>query len=174
MSRFGLISQHHRSALRNPWVLGMLTLVIVVLLVNAAFIWLANHDQSTLVDREYKTRDRKTGAEFLSGLGARQALAWKVSINRPKAIVRSEPTLYDISVVDSEGKPVRGELVVEAYRAADAAKDFTTRFAEVSIGNYQGLIAFPLKGYWELHIRVSRGDEIFSVQTERFMVAETH
>ncbi len=169
-----MISQHHRAALRNPWVLGMLALVLLVLVVNAAFIWLATHDKSTLVDREYKTRDRKTGAEFLSGLGAQQALAWKVTINRPKSIVRSEPTLYDISVVDSDGKQVRGEVSVEAYRAADASKDFTTRFAEVSIGNYQGLIAFPLKGYWELHIRVSRGEEIFSVRTDRFMVAETH
>ena len=39
-------------------------------------------------------------------------------------------------------------------------------------GRYQGYINFPLKGYWELHIRVQRGDDKFGVDTEKFMVAE--
>jgi nitrogen fixation protein FixH len=168
-----VISQQQKSGWRNPWLLGMLALVVIVLAVNAGFIWLASHNGSALVDREYKTKDRKTGADFLSELGAQQALGWKATINRPARVIKDEPTRYELGIADREGRPVSGEVTVEAYRAADASRDFSTRFKEVSVGNYQEFISFPLKGYWELHSRVVRGDEVFAVHTDRFMVAET-
>ena len=167
-----MISQNHKSGIRNPWLLGMVALVVLVLAVNSTFIWFATHNKSALVDREYKTKDRKTGEQVLSELGAQQALAWQTTIKKPKAIVLNVPTMYEISIVDSSGKPVSGKMEVEAYRAADASKDFTTVFKEVSAGGYQGYITFPLKGYWELHIHVTRGTEEFTVSTERFKVAE--
>ncbi|MCX7163484.1 MAG: FixH family protein [Betaproteobacteria bacterium] len=167
-----MISQSNKSGLRNPWLLGLLGLIVLVLAVNATFIWLATHNRSTLVDREYKTKDRKTNAEFLSELGTHQALAWRTAIRKPKLLALNAPALYEISVADRDGKPVSGEMTVEAYRGADAGKDFTTSFKEVSAGNYQGYITFPLKGYWELHIHVTRGKDEFTVDTQRFAVAD--
>ena len=169
-----MISQENKSGLRNPWLLGALVLLAIVLAVNSALIWLATHNQSTLVDRNYKAKDRKTGTAFLGELGSQQALGWKATINRTAKVVRGEPTVYEISVVDRDGRPVSAEVTVDAYRAADAAQDFSTRFREVSIGTYQDSISFPLKGYWELHIRIIRGDDAYAVRTDRFMVAETH
>ena len=168
-----MISQSQKSGLRNPWLLGLLGLIGLVLTVNATFIWLATHNKSTLVDREYKTKDRKTNAEYLSELGSHQALAWRTEIRKPGVIVLNAPALYEISVSDRDGKPVSGEMAVEAYRGADASKDFTTRFKEASAGNYQGYISFPLKGYWELHVHVTRGADDFSVDTDRFAVADS-
>jgi hypothetical protein len=171
----GIISQHNRRGMRNPWVLGMLGLIFAVLAVNATFIWLSTQsNRSTLVDREYKSRDRKTGAEFLNEMGSRQALGWQVTVKRPPAAILDEPVMYEITVKDRDGKPVSGEMIVEAYRAADAKRDFDTRFKEVTVGSYQGFITFPLKGYWELNVRITRGDEIFSAHANRFTVAERH
>lgn len=167
-----MISQDHKSGLRNPWLLGMLGLIVLVLAVNATFIWFATHNQSSLIDREYKTKDRKTNTQLLSELGRQQALGWQTTINKPKDIILGQPTMYEISVVDKDGKTVSGEMEVEAYRASDASKDFITGFKEVAAGNYQGYISFPLKGYWELHIHLKRGNDEFAVDTERFMVVE--
>ncbi len=167
-----MISQSHKSGIRNPWLLGMLVLIVLVLGVNSAFIWFATHNKSDLVDREYKTKDRKTGDQVLSELGAQQQLGWTTSMKKPKEVVLNVPTMYEISIADSTGKPVSGTMEVEAYRASDASKDFTTTFKEVSAGGYQGYITFPLKGYWELHIHVKRGADEFTVNTERFKVAE--
>lgn len=166
-----MISQDNKKGLRNPWFLGMLGLIALVLGVNSTFVWYATHNKSSLVDREYKTKDRKSNEEVLSELGKQQALAWQTSIKLPKALVMNAPAAYEISVADREGKPVSGVMEVEAYRASDADKDFTTPFKEVSPGNYQGYISFPLKGSWELRIHVKRGDDAFKVDTERFMVA---
>jgi hypothetical protein len=166
-----MISQHSKKGLRNPWLLGMIGLIILVLGVNGAFIWFAMHNRSTLVDRDYSTKDRKTNAAVVSDLQEQKALAWKTTIKQPMAIAMNLPMTYEIGVVDRTNAPVSGTMEVEAYRASDAGKDFTTVFRETSPGNYQGYIKFPLKGYWELRIRIKRGEEIFEVNTGRFMVA---
>ena len=166
-----MISQENKKGLRNPWLLGMIGLIVVVLGVNGTFMWLATHNRSALVDRDYNTRDRKSNAAVVSDLQEQKALAWKATIKQPKSIVMGSPAGYEISVVDSEGVPVNGTMEVETYRASDESKDFSTAFREVSPGNYQGYISFPLKGYWELRIRIKRGSDVFEVGTNRFMVA---
>ena len=169
-----MISQSNKSGFRNPWVWGMLALLVVVLSVNATFIWLTMKEgRSTLVERDYKTKDRKSGEELVSELREQQALSWQTEIKNPGTIVMGKPTSYEISVKDREGNPVSGVMEVQSYRAADASKDFVTPFKEVAAGRYQGYITFGLKGYWELHIRVQRGKEVFNVNTKRFMVAES-
>ncbi|OGS95890.1 MAG: hypothetical protein A3K04_03915 [Gallionellales bacterium RBG_16_56_9] len=165
-----MISQDNKKGLRNPWFLGMIGLMIVVLGVNGTFIWLAMKNRPALVDREYSTKDRKSDTAALNDLQAHRTLAWKTTIKQPKVIVMNLPTAYEIGVADRAGMPVSGTMEVLAYRASDARKDFTTAFKETSPGNYQGYINFPLKGYWELRIRSQRGEEIFEVNTDRFTV----
>ena len=166
-----MISQENKKGLLNPWPLGMIGLIILVLGVNSAFVWFATHNRSTLVDKDYSTKDRKSNAEVLSDLQEQKALAWKTTVKQPKSVVMGSPAGFEISVIDREGVPVNGTMEVEAYRAADEGKDFTTAFREVSPGNYQGYISFPLKGYWELHVRIKRGKDIFEVGTNKFMAA---
>lgn len=166
-----MISQENKSGLRNPWLLGMIALIIIVLGVNVTFIlFSAGQGRSTLVERDYKTKDRKANEELLSELGQRHALAWQTSIKKPTVLIQNTPASYEISITDKDGQPVSGSLDVNAYRAADASQDFTTPFKEVSPGTYQGYITFPLKGYWELRIHTVRGTEEFTVGTDRFMV----
>jgi nitrogen fixation protein FixH len=165
-----LISQDNKNGLRNPWLLGMLALMAVVVGVNGAFIWLAMKNRPALVDREYNARSLKSDSAALNNLEKHRALAWQTSIKQPKTITTGSPAAYEIGVTDRAGAPVSGTMEVLAYRASDAARDFTTAFTESSPGNYQGYISFPLEGYWELRIRVKRGTEVFEVNTDRFAV----
>jgi nitrogen fixation protein FixH len=169
-----MISQNSKSGLRNPWVWGMLAAIVVVLCVNATFIWFTMKEgRSTLVDRDYKTGDRKSGEELVSELRAQHMLSWQTEIKKPTSLVMGTPTSYEIGIKDRDGSPVSGKLEVVAYRPSSSSKDFTTPFKEVAPGRYQGYINFPLKGYWELHIRVQRGEEVFNANTDKFMVAES-
>jgi hypothetical protein len=168
-----MISQNNKSGFRNPWVWGMLGLIVVVLSVNATFVWFTMKEgRSTLVDRDYKTKDRKSGEELVKEISVQQNLSWQTEIKKPASIVMGTPTSYEIGIKDRDGAPVSGKLEVVAYRASDASKDFTTTFKEVNPGTYQGYITFPLKGYWELHMRAQRGEEVFNVNSDKFMVAE--
>lgn len=166
-----MISQNNKQSWRNPWFLGMIGVILTVLLVNGVLIWYSLHHRSTLVDRDYNTKNRKTDTETIKSIEAQNALAWKISVKQPQAVVLATPAAYAIGVIDRQGAPVSGEMEVLAYRAADATKDFVAPFKETSPGNYQGYISFPLKGYWELRIRIKRGEDIFEVGTDRFMVA---
>lgn len=166
-----MISQENKNGLSNPWLLGMIGAIIVVFMVNGVFIWFATHNRSTLVGRDYSTKDRKSNAAVVSDLQEQKALAWKTTIKQPKSVVMGSPAGYEISVVDREGVPVNGTVEVGAYRASDESKDFSTSFREVSPGNYQGYISFPLKGYWELRIRVKRENEVFEVVTDKLLVS---
>lgn len=169
-----MISQDNKAALRNPWVWAVIALIVVVLTVNITFImYSASDSRSRLVEQDYKTKDRKANEELLKELREQQSLAWQTTIKKPAVLVMNAPTSYEIGVVDRDGKPVSGMMEVEAYRASDDSKDFFTAFREVSPGNYQGFISFPLKGYWELRIHVKRGEDNFRVNTDRFMVAES-
>ena len=92
-------------------------------------------------------------------------LAWKITTRQPRSVVTDSPAGYEVSVVDREGIPVSGTVEVEAYRAADECRDFTTAFREISPWNYQGYINFPLKGYWELRIRIKCRSDVFEAGT---------
>jgi hypothetical protein len=168
-----MLSQKNKDGWRNPWFIGMLGVVVTALLVNSVLVWYALHGRSTLVDHEYSTKDRKSDTETIDDIQARNALAWKVTVKLPKTVVLATPAAYEIDVTDRQNSPVSGEMEVVAYRPSDADKDFSVPFSEVASGKYQGYISFPLKGYWELRIRVKRGNDVFEAESSRFLVTET-
>jgi FixH len=168
-----MISQKNKKGWRNPWFIGMMGVVVTALLVNSVLIWYALHGRSTLVDHEYSTRDRKSDTETIEDIQAQNALAWKTTVKMPKLVVLASPASYEIDVVDRQGAPISGEMEVVAYRASDADKDFSVPFTQVSSGKYQGYISFPLKGYWELRIRIKRDKDVFEAESNKFLVSET-
>jgi hypothetical protein len=167
-----MLSQKNKAGWRNPWFVGMVFIVAATVSVNGVLIWYAWHHGSTLVDHEYSTKDRKSDVETIANIQSQNALAWKVAVKLPKAVILSQPTHYEISVTDRSGAPVSGEVEVVGYRPSDAEQDFTTPFTEFSSGNYQGYISFPLKGYWELRIRIKRGKDVFDAESGKFLVAQ--
>ncbi len=167
-----MLTQTSKQSWRNPWFIGIVGVVVTALLVNSMLFWYAYHDKSTLVDHEYSTKDRKSDTETIDDIQAHNALGWKTTIKQPKLITLAIPASYEIEVLDRQGAPVSGEMEVVAYRPSDAEKDFMTGFKEVSAGHYQGMISFPLKGYWELRIRVKRGKAIFETESGKFSVQQ--
>ncbi|MDX8378634.1 MAG: FixH family protein [Gallionella sp.] len=167
-----MLSQENKSAWQNPWFVGMVLLLVTTVSVNSVFIWYALHHGSSLVDLEYNTKDRKSDSEVLADIQAQNALAWKVTIKQPAKIVLGKSVAYEIDVLDRSGVPVSGKMEVVGYRPSDAGQDFSTPFTEVSSGGYQGYMSFPLKGYWELRIRVKRGKDIFETESDKFIVME--
>jgi nitrogen fixation protein FixH len=167
-----MLSQKNKKSWRNPWFVSIVGVVATAVLVNAVLIWYAMHRQSTLVDHEYSSRDRKSDQETMSDIEAHNALAWQTSVKLPKSVAVAVPATFAIAVTDRQGVPVSGEMQVVAYRPSDAKKDFAVPFKEVSSGNYEGFISFPLKGYWELRIHVKRGNEDFEVESNKLLVAD--
>lgn len=159
MSSFN-ISQDNRSAMRNPWVLGWLALLVTVVGVNVAFIVTAFKTTPGLVDEAYYEKGRDHEQNFQKKLEARSRLGWDIRLNPPETITLGKPARYTINVADRIGMPLRDATVMlHAYRPSDAAADMQTTMDKIADGIYQNTLAFPLKGVWDLKVTVSRGED---------------
>ncbi len=154
------ISQDSKSAMRNPWVLGWLGLLITVLGVNVAFIVTAFKTSPGLVEESYYEKGRDVEINFQKKIEARNRLGWDIRLQTPEAIVLGKPAYYTINIVDSVGMPLRDAKVsLQAYRPSDASADVNTEMQSIATGVYQASLNLPLKGIWDLKVKVSRGED---------------
>lgn len=172
LASFG-ISQHSKQALRNPWVLGWIGFVMIVLAVNVGLILLARSSNPGLVDKNYYDHGRDFERNSLKNSSARESLGWDARLETPDHIVMAQPASLRFTVMDNRGLPLSGaEITVTAYRPADAAADFQVAMHPVASGRYQTDIIFPLKGTWDLIVKVKRGADGYDL-TRRISVHQS-
>ncbi len=158
-----MISQDNKQAMRNPWVLGWLALLITVIGVNVAFIATAFITSPGLVDEHYYEKGRDHEKNFQQKMEARSRLGWNITLQTPEKITVAKPTTYSVNVVDRLGNPLKGARVsLQAYRPSDASADFTTELEPIADGVFQSKLPLPLKGIWDLTVTVTQGEEVLS------------
>ena len=167
------ISQHSKQALRNPWVLGWIGFVMIVLAVNVRFILLALSSNPGLVDKNYYDKGRDFERNVRKQISARESLGWEARLETPEHIVMAQPASLRFVVVDNRGLPLSdADITITAYRPADAAADFLVPMRPVASGRYQADIIFPLKGTWDLIVKVKRGEDSYDL-TRRISVHQS-
>lgn len=167
------ISQDNPRAWRNPWVIGWVSLVAAVLLVNITMISLAVSTNPGLVSEDYYERGRNFEKTVTTRIAARSALGWTISTDFPLAPVTNRVEKYRFNVVDKNGVPVTdGQVTVNVYRPSDAKADFLVEMTEIVPGVYTGDISFPLKGQWEVTVSVKRGEDIYDFSRRASVLAE--
>jgi len=158
------LSQQNSQAFRNPWVIGWLLLVLVVLVVNAGMITMAFLTNPGLVEQDYYEKGRERERHFQQQLAARNALGWQLTLTPPERIVQGESGLFRLQLLQADDTPLRGaEISVTAYRPADASADFTFPLKEIVPGQYDGFAALPLKGLWDLNIVIRHGSDSYDL-----------
>ena len=158
------ISQSNKQAFRNPWVLGWLAAIILVLLVNAGFIITAVMTNPGLVDKDYYEKGRDFEQEFSTLKETRHRLGWKMHLEAVQAPHTNQTARYTLSAADRTGIPVAADqVIIRAYRPSDASSDFTTEMQEVTPGIYTAELTFPLKGLWDLTAILHKGDDQLKV-----------
>jgi len=164
-------SQSNSRALRNPWVLGWIALVVIVLSVNIAMISMAFLSNPGLVVDDYYERGKDYEKTVNARIAAREALGWNLSLEMDRKPVQHQPSRFLLTAADKVGQPLRGaEVKVHAYRPSDADADFDATLREGRPGQYAGELNFPLKGFWELKMTIRRGEDRYDV-SRRVMVA---
>jgi len=154
------ISQDNKQAMRNPWVLGWLGLLITVVAVNVVFIVTAFKTTPGLVDENYYEKGRDVEQHFQRRIQARNRLGWDINVQTPAEVIVGQPTNFNVNVVDKVGIPLDGaEVSLQAYRPSDASADIKVNMDFVSHGIYQTRMALPLKGIWDLKVIVTRGED---------------
>ena len=155
-------------ALRNPWVIGWLGLVVAVLTVNLIMVYFAISTNPGLVNTDYYER----GQDYEQTLMSRQARNpdWTMRADIPQPLRVGEPQSIRIVLVDRAGLPVDPDAVTFfAYRPSDAGRDFSLPMIREDKGRYVVKAAFPLIGVWDTLIAVKSGADEYSV-SERVAV----
>ena len=165
------ITQASKRALRNPWVLGWIGMVVLVLGVNIAMITLAITTNPGLVTKDYYERGQDYEQHMASRRAERAKLGWKFDLQQPAAKLVNQPSAYRFAARDAQGKPLTGaQVVLYAYRPSSAGNDFSVPMSEATPGVYQANVAFPLKGVWDIIVNVTRDGHDYDVP-HRFQVA---
>lgn len=158
------ITQASKRAMRNPWVLGWITMVAIVLGVNITMITLAITTNPGLVTKDYYERGQDYEQHMASRRAERAKLGWQLNLQQPAANLIDQAGAYRFTALDAQGKPLVGaQVVLYAYRPSDAGKDFSVPMTEAAPGVYTANVAFSLKGVWDLIINVKRGGHDYDV-----------
>lgn len=153
-------SQHSKQAFRNPWVIGWIAAIVLVIGVNVAFIVTAVLTNPGLVEADYYEKGRDHERNFVSKQEQRSRLGWQMKLDAVSTPVVATPVRYTFSVVDNAGLPIDGEkAVINAYRPSDASADFNAQMMEIAPGIYSAEMTFPLKGIWDLTVTLHKGQD---------------
>ncbi len=164
-------SQSSKRAWRNPWVLGWLVLLGIVLVVNAGMITLAFVTGPGLIDKNYYELGQDFEKNRLKRIAARNALGWTAHLDMPEENRQGMGAMYRFSAVDRVGVPVDDlDVQLATYRPSDADADFSVPMERYAPGMYQAELRFPLKGHWEITLSVKQDEESYDLIKRRIFV----
>ncbi len=162
--------QRSSSPWRNPWFIGWIGLIVVVLGVNAIMIVLAFVTNPGLVIDDYYERGRAVERSLTTRRA--EAPGWTMSLDTPADITKNRATVVRFYVVDSAGQPVRPDQVTYyAYRPSDPTADFSLPMVEEAPGRYAAEVSFSMSGLWDTLVAAQTdGQEV--VYDQRIGVAD--
>jgi nitrogen fixation protein FixH len=167
------ISQDNPSGWRNPWMLSLIGLIVIVLMVNIGFITLAFVTSPGLVSKDYYEQAEEYEANVLKRIAARNQLGWTYNTDFPQNPLINRAETYRVNLVDKQGIPLDKALVMlKAYRPSDADADFNVEMAETIPGVYEAKVTYPLKGFWDITIDIKRGEDIYDFTRRASVVTE--
>ena len=172
-STFAGISQGNPKGSRNPWMIALLSLIVIVVLVNITFITLAITTNPGLVTDDYYEKGLHFEETVIKRATARDELGWSYSVDFPTQPLINQPHTYRFSIVDKAGVPLsNADVILKAYRPSDADTDFALAMNEPNPGMYEATIRYPLKGIWDITIKISHGNDDYDFTRRASVVTE--
>lgn len=180
-----MISQKNKQGWRNPWVLGLVIIVLSGVLINARFVWNVLSHPVRVLDDDYSVlKHNKYDAKWVQQQAERSTLGWRTSLNSPQRlpndslaksdearfILTASPAVMTFELHDKEGRPVQGSKVeIKAQWPGDPTFDFKGTLKEISPGHYEGSLLFPRAGNWDLLISTDRDGSQFDTEQKVFV-----
>ena len=153
-------SQSSNKALRNPWVIGWLSILLLVIVVNAAFIITAFMTNPGLVDEDYYEKGKDHERTVQTKIANRARLGWQIDLKTSDKIVANKTTTIHLDLKNRDGDLIAADAVtLFAYRPSDVNADFRQQMENLAPGRFVTTIKFPLKGVWDIRATVRSGED---------------
>jgi hypothetical protein len=141
-----------------PWVPAGLLGSMLTGLGTLAVI--ATNDPGFALERDYYRKAVSYDQE-IAQREENARLAWRIDATLSRDAAGGGTTLF-VSAEDARGPVTGARVTVEALENAHAATVLDLTLVESSPGRYRVLIPAARGGLWELRVRLSRGDEVFT------------
>lgn len=180
-----MISQKNKQGWRNPWVLGLLAIVLSGVLINGRFLWNVFHHPTRLLDDNYSVKaHNQYDAKWVQQQAERSTLGWQAKLHSPQQlqndsqaiasakrfILLASPAEMKFELHDRDGQPVQGvQVEINAQWPGDPTFDFKDTLHETTPGHYEGSMKFPRAGNWDLLIRAQLEDRQFDTEQKVFI-----
>lgn len=159
------------SALKSPWIRGLIAMMSVIVTVNIIMITVAFKSSPGLVVEDYYEKGKNYN-KSLAKMAAQKKLGWDARLLLPETIVVGEKSRYGLTVVDKSKSDISVDRVeIYAFRPSDVEADFSMEMNLKSQGQFMGDLDFPLPGVWDLVVNIVRGNDQFEI-TERIFVSK--
>ena len=180
-----MISQKNKQGWRNPWVLGLLAIILSGVLINVKMLWNVMQHPTRLLDDNYSVRaHNQHDAKWVQQQAERSTLGWQAKLHSaqqlqndsmatPSAIrfiLLASPAQFKFELNDRDGKPIQGgEGVINAQWPGDPTFDFKGNLYEAAPGHYEGDMKFPRAGNWDMLIRAQHDGQQFDMEQKVFV-----
>ena len=154
-----MIKISKKAAIRSPWFIGWMVLLIVVIAMNVVMIMFAMEDSPGVVTDDFYER----GQTYDKELNERNKTnpGWKVEYIQQVAIIQNQTTSIQFKLSNKDGSAVLADKVMlYLYRPANKNDDFFVALTTTDGINYTGDVRFKLKGAWDAVIEVTKQKEI--------------
>ena len=155
-------SQSNNQAMRNPWFIAIIGVIITFLLVNIVFVAFAITSNPGLVIDDYYEKGREYEKNAITQHNALNNLNWQTRFEVPDKIYVNTPDIYRFSAIDSRGISIMdADVKFILYRPSDSGADFNQYVLQIAPGLYQTKLSLPLPGVWDLTVKVVHGEDIY-------------
>lgn len=180
-----MISQKNKQGWRNPWVLGLIIVVLSGVLINARMLWNVLHYPTRVLDDNYSVKaHNQYDAKWVQQQAERSTLGWKARLHSPQQlqndpqvlpsaarfILQFSPADMKLELNDHDGKPIPGvRVVINAQWPGNPELDFKGELHEAAPGLYEGSLKFPRAGNWDLLIGAELDGRRFEMEQKVFV-----
>ena len=165
-------SQNNKQAFRNPWVIGWLAILLLVIMVNVAFIVTAFVTNPGLVEEDYYEKGQDFERTMRTRREDRERLGWQIDLKTSDQIVANKTTTIHVDLKNRDGQLISADRVtLRSYRPSDVTADFSQPMENLAPGRFVTSIKFPLKGVWDISAVVRSGEDALNI-TQRIDVSE--
>lgn len=149
--------------LKNPFVIGWLVMLVLVLSVNLFMVNMAIVTNPGLVKNDLDHAEASV-VQILQREKKLEALGWALDLQLP-IMKQGEPAQVVARIYDKKrgGTIVGDEATLFYYRPADKRADGQVILKRQPDGTFAGTLQLPLKGKWDLILEIKKGEDLFQL-----------
>ncbi len=154
-----MINISKKAAIRSPWFIGWMVILLTVVSVNVFMISLAMEGGPGIVAEDYYERGQTYDKE--RNERSKTHPGWTSQYKSYGEIYVNEETQIAFKLADKDGLAIKDTTVtLFIYRPSDKKLDFNVTLNTLDGLHYSNSVSFPLKGVWDLVVEIKKQDEV--------------